>query len=56
MRFMTDFLEYLRFSVAKEIKYNHKQGSGEFIITSRRTKIMGASITQEDVVDYIPVS
>ena len=53
---MTDFLEYLRFSVAEEIKYNHKQGSGEFVIKARKTKIMGASITQEDAVDHIPVT
>lgn len=45
MRFSTDFLEYLRFSVAKKITYNHEQGNGEFVIKARRTKIMGASIT-----------
>ena len=58
MRFTTDFFEYLRYSVAKEIDYNHhtSDGNGEFVIKSKRTKIIGASIKKQDKTDRIPVS
>ena len=53
MRFTTDFFEYLRYSVAKEIAYDHDydNGNGRFVVTSMKNKISGSSIRKEQVVD-----
>ena len=54
MRFSTDFLEYLRYSVAKDISYKHSLGgNGEFVVNSKRTKIKGSSIKKVDITDRI---
>lgn len=58
MRFNTDFLEYLRFSVASKITYNlnEENGNGQFVVNSKRTKIEGSSIKKVDIEDKIAVS
>ena len=58
MRFSTDFLEYLRYSVATDLKYHHTKGDdqGEFEVNSKRTSYQGNSVKKMDVNECIKVS